>query len=244
MRVVVLTSLLVGCGFAPKARDVQPDAQSPNGGPTIPLSSCHSQQPDLRLCLDFEDPSLDPVIQDLSAGNHNAWTTLVAPWRRDGQQAAAMDLGSTISILEAPDLDIAQNLTIEMWINPDSDTDAYPLTNSGQYTLGIQQHALYCQFGSHGVHANATIEVDTWTHVACTYDGTTVTAYLDGDVSACRTSPLDSIPNVNASGTKVGVAYSGAIDDVHIYARTLDAPQIQSLAGVTSGTTACSGKDD
>jgi len=244
MRVVVFTSLLVGCGFAPKAQDVQADAQSPNGGPTLPLSSCHSQQPDLRLCLDFEDSSLDPVVQDLSTGSHDARTTLVVPWTRSGQQAAAMDWGSTISIPESADLDIATNLTIEMWINPDYDTDAYPLTNSGQYQLGIQQHSLFCQFGNRSVHANETIEVDAWTHVACTFDGTTVTAYVDGAVSACKTGPLEPIPNVNASGTKVGLAYSGAIDDVHVYARTLDAPQLQSLAGVTSGNTTCSGKDN
>jgi hypothetical protein len=200
--------------------------------------------PDLRLCLDFEDPSLDPVVEDLSAGTHDARATLIDTYHRDGQQAAALNWGSQLAVPESPDLDIPKNLTIEMWLNPDYDTTAYPLANTGQYVLGIEQQGLYCQFGDQYVHANKHIEVDTWTHVACTYDGTTITAYLDGDVSACWTSTAHTIPNTNDSGTQIGLAYSGAIDDIHVYARTLDSSQIQALAGVTKGNTMCSGSDN
>jgi hypothetical protein len=201
--------------------------------------------PDLRLCLDFEDPILDPVIQDLSAGSHDAIALAITPWQRDSQQAAALDWASQMMIPESPDLDIPKNLTIEMWINPDADTTAYPLVNHNQYVVGIEQQALYCQFGDQYVHANTHIAVDTWTHVACTYDGTTVTAYLDGNVSACWISPMPhTIANTNTTGTQIGVNYSGAIDDVHVYARTLDSSQIQALAGVSKGNTICSGSDN
>jgi Concanavalin A-like lectin/glucanases superfamily len=240
MRVVILASLVTACGFAPMELDVQPDAQ-PNGGPTIPLSECHSQLADLRLCLDFEDSTLAPVIRDESIGGHDAASAFITPYPRAGQHSAALDYGSLIAVPESADLDIPQHLTIEMWLNPDSRASAWALYNTAQYGLGIDNGELYCQFGNHVIHANEAFAVDEWTHVACTWDGSTVKAYVDGDVSDCRTDEPDTIANVNLAGTSVGLGYYGAIDDVHVYARTLADAEIWTLAGVTDGTTECPG---
>jgi concanavalin A-like lectin/glucanase superfamily protein len=239
MRVVVLTSVLVGCGFAPTTDDVQGDAQL-NGGPTTPLTGCHTQIPDVRLCLDFEDLTLDPVIRDGSTGGHDASSAKVDLIPRANQHAAELGYGSAIHVPEVADLDIPKNLSIEMWVAPTVTAGtSWPLSNALQYGLGIDEGKLYCVFGSHTEHAVTTLSINTWTHVACTWDGATVKAYVGGGLAGCAMAPTSTIANVNTGGTDIGLAYVGALDDVHVYARVLAVADVRMLAGVTSGATMC-----
>lgn len=236
MRVAVLASFLVACGFSPVPdRDVQADAQ-PNGGPTIPLMSCHSQLADLRLCFDFEDPTLAPVIRDAASG-HDASSSDVTIMQRDSQHAADVDIGAVIEVRPTTDLELVQAVTIEMWLRPDGTSDADVLLHPGEYDVGISGEALSCRFGGITAHATQKLHAGEWTHVACSYDGTTIKAYVDGDVSACKTATQTIVPDF--SNTAIALDYAGGIDDVHVYARTLADTEIQGLAGVTSGVTSC-----
>jgi hypothetical protein len=82
---------------------------------------------------------------------------------------------------------------------------------------------------------SAAITLNTWTHVAATYDGSTIRLYLNGTQAASRSystaithstvtwrvgSGLNSISNT-------GYYWTGAIDDVAIYNKALTATQIQ-----------------
>ena len=240
MRVVVLTSVLVGCTFNPAAPNAQDDAQGSNGGPTIPLSYCHSNAPDLRLCLDFEDTSLSPEIKDLSTGGHDGSTYDLDVTVRESQQAAAFHWDSFVDVPESADLDIPRTVTIEMWVSPTDSSDSYPFANTGQYDINISSSHLVCDFGGHNVQTEDMIPTHTWTHVACTYDGNTMKAYINGDLSKCRMQQGMPIPIPSFDlGISIGGGYTGALDDVHVYARTLDPTQIQALAGVSGGNTQC-----
>jgi hypothetical protein len=239
MRHAVVMGLVSACGFAPAevigSADVQPDAQvgSTDGG--VVARACHSTFPDVRLCLDFDGPTL---VEDESSNRLAVSGAFVDTMPRLAQQAAAMSYGSKIVVPESAALDVA-TVTIEMFVHADAAyDDAYLLDNVYEYTLGISSDALYCDIASHSVTAEATIRHDTWTHVACTYDGHQIRGYVDGELVACRPI-VTPIIDANKSGTSIGGGFYGGLDDIHVYARALADADIQALAGVAVHTTTC-----
>jgi cytoskeletal protein CcmA (bactofilin family) len=87
---------------------------------------------------------------------------------------------------------------------------------------------------------------DQWHHVAGTYDGNDVRLYIDG-VEAASTPFVGTIRNISydlnigSNDQEAGRFYDGAIDEVRLYNRVLDATEIlalhdsPALAGDTSG---------
>ena len=80
--------------------------------------------------------------------------------------------------------------------------------------------------------ASAAIPVNTWSHVAVTYNGTTFTLYRNGAVVA--TSATSGMIQTTATPLRIGgnVPYGeyfqGRIDDVRVYNRALSATEIQT----------------
>jgi hypothetical protein len=92
----------------------------------------------------------------------------------------------------------------------------------GQVDIGGEQNAL----------GSAGLPVNTWTHLAVTYDGQTLTLYVNG-------APAGSKAQTGLVPTSAGVLriggngiwpewFSGLIDNVRIYNRALTQAQIQS----------------
>jgi hypothetical protein len=225
MRLAVVTGLVSACGFSPAGFDgVQADAQVAGDGGVV-ARTCHSTVPDLRLCLDFEQPRVEDDSPNMLAVS----ATLVDSMPRLSQRAAAMSIASAIDVPESPALNIAHAVTVEMFVRVDAPyDDAYVLDNVGEYTLGIQGDALYCDIAAHSV----------WTHVACTYDGATIRGYVDGNVVMCR-DQTGQIANGNTNGIAIGGGFVGGLDDIHVYARALADADIQKLAAVPMHPTKC-----
>jgi hypothetical protein len=235
MKLLYLLVLVGACGFSPtQVGDVQIDAHSGVSGSDAPGTigrACHATDPSVQLCLDFEDATLEPTVVDSSRG-HNGAATDVQPMTRSGQQAAAFGATSDIHIAETPDLDIADNLTFELWIESnDPHLTTWPVDNDEQYALGIANNKMFCYAA--GVYANTDVDLGTqiWHHVACTYGNGTLTAYVDGVRVGCH-STNGAIPNVNTHGTDFGFGLTGGLDDIHIYSTALDDVAIARLAGV------------
>lgn len=247
MRVVLAALLFAGCAFTPSsntpASGDQPDAASVDidGGPIA--AKCHVADPDLRLCLDFEGP-LAPTAVDLSGGSHDATVTgNVIPGTRFGlgglQQAAIVNPQASIKVPKSPMLDLSQAVTVEMWISPTSapDSATFPLTNS-QYSVGWEKGAATCQIGNTSISdPNKVVTTFLWSHVACTYDGSRLALFVNGNVVACTNA---NKPPMTNSGTSIGSnGYQGGVDDVHAYARALAPAEVCARAGVTSCTAQC-----
>lgn len=158
--------------------------------------------------------------------------------------------------------DVTPDLTIEAWINPGS----YPDTGEAsaivakwntatEATPALQGYRLYMNSGElhlrlAGTNATDTIvrtfdsgltpELNTWTHVAVTYDQTTGTArfYKNGELARAvvnsdmvgrwandtATQPL----RVGADGTTTAADfYDGAVSDVRVWEVARSAPQIR-----------------
>jgi hypothetical protein len=74
------------------------------------------------------------------------------------------------------------------------------------------------------VSSNTGIPANTWTHVACVYDGSKQAIYIDGELDATRTdwndhemSGNDAPMTLGANSSGNGRFYSGELDDVRVW---------------------------
>ena len=77
-----------------------------------------------------------------------------------------------------------------------------------------------------------TILPDTWYHGAVTYDGTTLSLYLNGTLEAQEPKSLNTVMDANGFtiGNRVGFPlWQGLIDEVEIYNRALSAEEIAAI---------------
>jgi hypothetical protein len=81
-------------------------------------------------------------------------------------------------------------------------------------------------------NGNAALPLNTWTHVAVTYDGTTLRVFINGTQAgsaAVAGSIAASTGALRIGGNSVwGEYFNGLIDEVRIYNRALSAAEIQT----------------
>jgi hypothetical protein len=118
------------------------------------------------------------------------------------------------------------NLTIEAWVKPGGPTTANTVLNKGaasfDYQLGINATTLNPFFRCQGIITIATtmtITPSVWTHLAVTYDGTTVRFYKDGALgfSSAVSSPPGSSSNEMRIGRGNADAGSGNIEELRLW---------------------------
>lgn len=251
-----------GCGFDGR----EPATSGLDGGndvaPTVDAAIVVAERcqtwsqpadPSVRLCLDFED-DFTTVVHDGSGLQHDATATLVSAMPRTAELAARVNTGSRLQVAESPDL-IAPNITFGMWIHPDApvpeDAVRGLLAYGARYQLAFGDgNEISCRIGDTDVDTRVEIPniiVGTWTHVACTFDGNELRAYVDGSVVGCRR--MARAGGATKGGLAIGARldgngqlvdpFVGGIDDVHIYARSLSASEICSAAGAVACSATC-----
>lgn len=184
------------------------------------------------------------VIGDTS-GNGNHGTITAATWTPGKSGSALLFAGAGfVTIPDALALDIIGPGTISAWVRltelgrwhgiiakGNANTSAahnYSIevsnSNRAEFSIGNGTAALV-------VAPTQTIAQGVWTHLALTWDGTTVSGYLDGVLRASAIQNLT--PAGNTSPLWIGQYGGGsdrtvgAIDDVRIYTRALSAAEIQ-----------------
>jgi hypothetical protein len=206
--------------------------------------------PGLAAAYSFDDGS-GTLVRDSSTFLNNG-TVSGATWTTSGHTLGALSYtpNSYVQVPAAPSIDISgKGLTIEMWANitlsgaVDYVLLGKPWTASGQtypyYQYGIEYdtngaHTLDFYFGDTSGQARGPFKMTpvtgTWTHIAYTYDGTSVKGYLNGTLALTAAATTD----IQARGTvlRIGVdgalqqGYRGLIDDLRIYNRALTAAEI------------------
>lgn len=187
--VVVVVALVAGCGFRPfpsaAAGDALGDlagdiAVSPGAEPIAVAPFCDPADPHLVVCYELEGNTLDGSSHHLDATMTNV--TFAAGHRGQAMHVVA---GSATDVANSALFDVTA-ITIEAWIDPDSiptgNNRAGILDMDGQYGMFLHPNGeLQCTMvNGVSLHPSPNIMAGRWTHVACTYDGTTTNVYVDG----------------------------------------------------------------
>jgi len=209
------------------------------------------------LALSFNEASGTTAV-DGSGNNNNG--TIAGATRVTGQTGFGGALqfnGSTsiVNIAHSASLALSNGMTLEAWVNPSA--NAGTTVNDGWRTVIMKErsttglaYGLYGNDGdsnpsrpagyirNNGTDVEATngpaVPIGVWTHLAVTYDGTTLRLFVNGvlrnSVSAsggiaASTAPLRIGGNTvfSVPGTEY---FAGLIDEVRIYNRALSAAEI------------------
>ena len=167
----------------------------------------------------------------------------------DGDTSAGFDSATqNISVPDSGSLRPAQ-ISVEAWVKPDSasinDFDSPVMKTSNDnwtdgYGLFYRSSGSTISFfvNSWGGAPAAAIALDRWTHVVGTYDGTTISLYLNGALAASTpySTPIAHTGNALYIGSGTtgsgstgppGYFWGGSIDDVSVYSKALTATEIQ-----------------
>jgi hypothetical protein len=192
----------------------------------------------------FDEPSGTTAADASGRGNAG---TISGATRATGKSGGALSFDGVNDWVTIPDanvLDLTTGMTIEAWINPVA-------VGSGWRTVVFKEqpasliYALYAGDGTgrpatdvftnadRGVSGSATTPLNAWTHLASTYDGTTLRLYVNGVQAATRAvtgaiKVSTGVLRIGGNGTWNDEWFSGLIDEVRLYNRALTAAEIQT----------------
>jgi hypothetical protein len=191
------------------------------------------------------DAGSGATVADMS-GNGNNGTITGATWVA-GRYGSALSFNGSSNIVNVPasaSLNLTNSMTLAAWIMPTA-------AQSGWRTILQRQPDSFFLNGSNGAGAlypagggtfagatqwasgSSASPVNAWTHVAITYDGTTLKLYVNGVM-------VNSKPVTGAMSTTTGVLsmggnqpwgefFQGVIDEPQIYNRALNAAEMQTI---------------
>jgi fibronectin type 3 domain-containing protein len=172
-----------------------------------------------------------------------------AAWVTTGKYGKALSFNGTSSLVTVADagpLHLSAAMTLEAWV--------YPTTASTNFATAVLKergttglaYSLYVTDGANrppsgyinvgGVDRNATgtmvLPLNTWTHLAVTYNGSTFRLYVNGVQVASKSQTgtiASSTSPLRIGGNSVwGEYFNGLIDELRVYNTALTQAQIQS----------------
>jgi uncharacterized repeat protein (TIGR03803 family) len=180
-----------------------------------------------------------------ASGRGHAGRIKQAQWSAGGKFGGALDFDGTndwVTIRDAAALDIRNAITIEAWVNPRTlsgwNTIVLKESDDGlAYALyandSLPQSAGYVNVGGadRSVTSLQPLQVDAWTHVAMTYNGSLMRLYIGGFEVKRRSLTgriLSTDGALRIGGNSVwGEYFDGLIDEVRIYNRALSMTEIR-----------------
>ncbi len=182
---------------------------------------CDPTAGDLVACYPFDGDALDVSGHHLDGrvGGNTSY--------QPGKVGSGLELiAGQVTVADSPLLDLSR-LTVEAWIRPKSlpvgGNRAGVLDSEGRFGMFVRAGGALSCSASLSVSAAAVVAVDVWTHVACTYDGDTLSLVVNG-VQVASSTGGTSLEG-GTQGLTIGAnnptsgadRFTGEIDDVRIY---------------------------
>jgi|GEM_PF-6268452 len=217
--------------------------------------------PTMALYMPMEGNSANE-LSDYSGNGNNGTNVGSVLWNatggHDGNGSFTFSGANCITVNRSASLNITRNITMTAWIRKTPGAAAaYGDLIIMPYTSQVTPYAAYAMvFGasnnimmylSNGAENNfagtTTMSTGTWYFVAATYNGTTMTVYVNGapDGSHAFTGPIQTVAtniSIGCAAYPAGSAFyfNGSIDDARIYNRSLSAQEIMALYQNRSNT--------
>jgi fibronectin type 3 domain-containing protein len=209
----------------------------------IAPAAAHADTSGLVAAYGVEETIGTTVIDSSAMGNGGTLSGAVRSTA--GRYGGALSFDGSddkVTVADSNSLDLASGMTLEAWVKPTAATAGKWRTVVLKEQPAALAYALYSDEGAArpSVHAFTTREYDTrgtsaaplntWTHLAATYDGATLRLYVNGSQVSSRalTGALRSTSGVLSIGGNAvwGEYYKGLIDEVRVYNRALTTAEI------------------
>jgi glucose/arabinose dehydrogenase len=184
------------------------------------------------------------TVTDVSGNGNTGTVAGQATWGAGKYGGAFTFDGATrISVASSTSLNLSAGMTLSAWIKPtvaqggwrtivQRQTDAWALNASTDGVALVPAGGGTIGGSAHWIVGTAPSPVGSWTHVALTYDGTTLRLYVNGvQVSSATVSGTiqsSSNPLWIGGNQPYGEYFTGLIDELQIYNRALTAAEVQS----------------
>lgn len=196
----------------------------------------------------------DGIVAHDAVGGHDGPVFAATDWRpTEGIHGGALALDE--SYVEIPwdaSPQIATGFTVALWVRLAANRYMYDRYVASYFWDGVDHGVLLMDSESTAaglrcaVHASqwsavsypSGVDVDRWTHVACSYDGSFLRAYIGG--VAVAGAPVTGVVTASEvlpvliGGSKGATLYqnqaNGLFDDVRVYARALAPSELAILA--------------
>ncbi len=188
--------------------------------PTAPLTAIT----DTQLLANFTNAGIpDLAMQNNleTVGNAQVSTSV----KKYGTGSLAFDGTGDYLLSAATQVIAASRFTVEAWLYKSSTNEKYAIAqgtsgNAGRFAIGVAGTNWFVQIGSANVNAGS-VSTNTWTHIAVTYDGATLTLYVNG-TSVGTASTTQAVQNTTLRLGTLGPSWSdiyewdGYMDDIRI----------------------------
>jgi hypothetical protein len=199
------------------------------------------------------DEGAGTIANDVS-GSGNRGTVSGASWVTSGRYGGALSFDGTndsVLVPNAASLQLTTGMTLSAWVNPSSVAGRWRTVVFKERPGGMT-YALYAnnranrptgQIFSGGAERDAVgtaaVAANAWTHLATTYDGSTLRLYANGVQAATLAysgAIVSSTGSLRIGGNAIwGEWFAGRIDDVRIYNRALSQTEVQTDLGTPVG---------
>ncbi|MCW1886836.1 PQQ-dependent sugar dehydrogenase [Luteolibacter flavescens] len=180
-------------------------------------------------------------------GRNGTLTEPLPQWQETGKIGGSLrftgEFNQSVMVENHPSLNPTTAITISAWVNAADWTSNRRVLQKGntdsQYRLLVEAGELVWDIANVGRLETTLPPVNQWVHVAATYDGARMRAFINGvrvgTMNATGAIPVTADPLY--LGTKIPTAIAGdhlngALDDVRLYNRSLTGSEIGALAGL------------
>jgi hypothetical protein len=180
-----------------------------------------------------------------ASGHGNNGTVGTAIWTGTGKYGGALSFNGIDSMVTVPDsgsINFTNGFTLEAWVNPVAAGNwstvifkeqtggmLYSLYSNNGTNKPVGQ--LYLNNAEQNAPGTAAVPLFAWTHLASTWDGSTLKLYVNGTLVGSKaisgTLPATTNPLRIGSNTIWNEPFNGQIDEVRLYNRALTPGEIQ-----------------